>query len=406
MKFFTVKKSSLLKVLFFVNFLSVNIFFIFPQDKAETKETAQTEIQNNSQNCSLIDFLLEVVKFNLNGTNKIYIPENHEELSKNASLLLTRTFWKNCRPFFLYQSLFSKSELKKDSSSEEEFDDGSLSLLELLDNRDESAAQDTEVEKTVLNRVHDGSLRKFSCNGEKFTLNTNGELTFLTNVSEKLIVRRTFDRNFSILKREDFKNSQTLSSIVLIKQTDYEYSAGSGKLFKSEFENFENKTKTIKTYFESGKVLCEQKFHYEEEIQQNQNTKTESKNTPDKNTSDEEKKYILVKDSQKSFEYDEEGRLQKTDFIQYFYSTDSKGKKQVSEKQEVTRYEQNEYGTTDEYFEENCELRIKTVYKNSTDYTKTFYFDNGFSVVNEFVNGIKTSEVTKMNGRIMRRRTF
>ena len=98
--------------------------------------------------------------------------------------------------------------------------------------------------------------------------------------------------------------------------------------------------------------------------------------------------------------------MQKTDFIQYFYSTDSKGKKQVSEKQEVTRYKQNEYGTTDEYFEENGELRIKTVYKNSTDYTKTFYFDNGFSVVNEFVNGIKTSEVTKMNGRIMRRRTF
>lgn len=406
MKFFTVKKSSLLTVLFFVNFLFVNIFFIFPQNNSESKETSETEIQDNSKKNSFIDFLLEIIKFNLNGTNEIYISENYEELSKNASLLLTRTFWKNCKPFFLYQSLFSKFEVQKESALEEEFEDDSFSLLELLDNRDESAVQNEETEKTVLNRVHDGSLRKFSCNGEKFTLSTNGELTFLTNVSENLIVRRTFDKNFNIVKREDFKNSQTLSSIVLIKQTDYEYSPDSGKLFKSEFENFENKTKAVKTYLESGKVFSEQKFHYEEEVQQNQNTKTELKHLAEKNAQSEEKKYILVKDSHKSFEYDEEGKLQKIDFIQYFYSTDLKGKKQTSKKQEVTRYEQNEYGTADEYFEENGELRIKTVYKNSTDYTKTFYFDNGFSVVNEFVNGIKTSEITKINGRIVRRRTF
>lgn len=406
MKFFTLKKSSLLKVLFLLNFLTVNIFFVFPQNQSEIKEKTETKVENQSKEYSFIDFLLEIVKFNLNGTNKIYISENYEELSKDACNLLTRTFWKNCKPFFLYENLFPKTELQKEFSLEEETGEESFSLLELLDNRDDSAVQSSEEEKPVLNRLHDGSLRKFSLNGEKFTLNTNGELTFLTNVSENLIVRRIFDKNFNIIKREDFRNSQTLSSIVLIKQTDYEYSLDNGRLFKSELENFENKIKTIKTYFENGKVLDEQKFHYEEEIQQNKNKKTEIKNTTDKNSTDEEKKYILVKDSQKSFEYDDEGKLQKIDFIQYFYSTDSKGKKQTSLKQEVTRYEQNEYGTTDEFFEENGELRIKTVYKNSTDYTKTFYFDNGFSVVNEFVNGIKIYEITKINGKIVRRRTF
>lgn len=416
MKFFTLKKSSFLTVLFFVNFLFVNIFFIFPQEQPQSNEKTVAKVENVSENYSFIDFLLEIIKFTLNGTNKIYISENYENLSEYASALLTRTFWKNCKPFFLYQSLFSKIELQKQFSATSDVSDESgedsgeeaFSLLELLDNRDDSALQDGEAEQPILSRVHDGSLRKFSLNGEIFTLNTNGDLTFLTNVSENLIVRRTFDKNFNIIKREDFKNSQTISSIVLIKQTDYEYSEESGKLIKSELENFSDKTKTIKTYFETGKVFSEQNFHYEEEIQQNndKNTQTKATDDKDKNPVTEEKKYILVKDREKSFEYDDEGKIQKTELIQYFCSTDSKRKKQTSVKQEVTRYEENEYGTSDEYFEENGKLRIKTVYKNSTDYTKTFYFDEGFVVVNEFENGIKTSETTKINGRIVRRRTF
>ena len=60
----------------------------------------------------------------------------------------------------------------------------------------------------------------------------------------------------------------------------------------------------------------------------------------------------------------------------------SRGSNKKTEKKEhITRFEYVFEQTPDTYFYEDGKLRIKTVYDNLTDFTKTFFFDGGFSVV-------------------------
>ena len=81
-----------------------------------------------------------------------------------------------------------------------------------------------------------------------------------------------------------------------------------------------------------------------------------------------------------------------------------KGSRKKTEKKEhITRFEYVFEQTPDTYFYEDGKLRIKTVYDNSTDFTKTFFFDGGFSVVGKYIAGEKVSETTYLDGRSLRR---
>ena len=415
MKLLTPAKSSFFFVLFFIT-----IFSVFSQEQdAEAKEsstTAEVALPSDDEPAisddakqTFADFLFEIFNFSQTGKTVSEEVPQYEDISGTACSLLMHSLWKDFKPQFVYQFLnpgfaFHEGEDIEPLLVDEPSEIDSLSLLEMLDGRDEPALQE-EDETPVLNRIKDGYLRKFSCNGEKFSVNLSGGFTSLTNVSEKLVVRRIYDESFKLIKKETYKNSKELASITQITQTDYEYSPENGNLLKTVLENFPQKTRLERDFSENGRLSAEQKFHYEE-IKQPENKKNSSSKNQNDATDSEEKKYELLKDYAKTFEYDDSGRTTEVSLIQYFYSTDAKNRRITSEKKQVTRYEYNVEGRADEYFEEDGILRIKTIYTAAADYTKTFYFDNGFSVVSEFENGLKVSESTWENENLLRRRTF
>ena len=250
-------------------------------------------------------------------------------------------------------------------------------MLSVLDGKSDGEKKNADIE-AVLNRLHDGKLRKISYGNEKTSVFEKDGFTVLLNADEKTAVRRTFDSNFHLVKKETFSSPQNFEKFSAVSETNYFYS-DDGKLFKTEAENFSKKTRVLKTYRDDGKIEGETKIHFEEE-----NPQTKS---------------IYVKDSEKKWEYDEKGRIKKIILTEYFPLKNKKTEK----KEHITRFEYVFEQTPDTYFYEDGKLRIKTVYDNSTDFTKTFFFDGGFSVVGKYIAGEKVSETTYLDGRSLRR---
>lgn len=307
------------------------------------------------------------------------------EISRPAVQFLLLPIWKNSTFSYLYEVFFpekageinSQAIKKFEDEAETDEDPETFDLISILDGKSDSEKKNAGIE-AVLNRLHDGKLRKISYGNEKTSVFEKDGFTVLLNADEKIAVRRTFDSKFHIVKKETFSSPQNFEKFSATSQTNYFYSDDE-KLFKTESENFSKKTRVLKTYRDDGKIESETKIHCEEE-----NPQTKS---------------LCVKDSEKKWEYDEKCRIKKIILTEYFPAKNKKTEK----KEHITRFEYVFEQTPDTYFYEDGKLRIQTVYDNSTDFTKTFFFDGGFSVVGKYAAGEKVSETTYLNDRALRR---
>ena len=307
------------------------------------------------------------------------------EISRPAVQFLLLPIWKNSTFSYLYEVFFpekageinSQAIKKFEDEAETDEDPETFDLISILDGKSDSEKKNAGIEE-VLNRLHDGKLREISYGNEKTSVFEKDGFTVLLNADEKIAVRRTFDSKFHIVKKETFSSPQNFEKFSATSQTNYFYSDDE-KLFKTESENFSKKTRVLKTYRDDGKIESETKIHCEEG-----NPQTKS---------------LCIKDSEKKWEYDEKCRIKKIILTEYFPAKNQKTEK----KEHITRFEYVFEQTPDTYFYEDGKLRIQTVYDNSTDFTKTFFFDGGFSVVGKYVAGEKVSETTYLNDRALRR---
>lgn len=346
------------------------------------KKNAQKKQDGLELNGEFRNFLFEIAK------NVILQQADGEifEISRPAVQMLLLPVWKNSTFSYLYEVFFPEKAgeinslaIKKfeDEAEAEDDDSENFDLLSVLDGKSDGEKKNADIE-AVLNRLHDGKLRKISYGNEKTSIFEKDGFTVLLNADEKTAVRRTFDSNFHLVKKETFSSPQNFEKFSAVSETNYFYS-DDGKLFKTEAENFSKKTRVLKTYRDDGKIEGETKIHFEEE-----NPQTKS---------------ICVKDSEKKCEYDEKGRIKKIILTEYFPAKNKKTEK----KEHITRFEYVFEQTPDTYFYEDGKLRIQTVYDNSTDFTKTFFFDGGFYVVGKYIAGEKVSETTYLDGRALRR---
>lgn len=344
------------------------------------KKNAQKKQDGLELNGEFRNFLFEIAK------NVILQQADGEifEISRPAVQMLLLPVWKNSTFSYLYEVFFPEKAgeinslaIKKFEAEAEDDDSENFDLLSVLDGKSDGEKKNADIE-AVLNRLHDGKLRKISYGNEKTSIFEKDGFTVLLNADEKTAVRRTFDSNFHLVKKETFSSPQNFEKFSAVSETNYFYS-DDGKLFKTEAENFSKKTRVLKTYRDDGKIEGETKIHFEEE-----NPQTKS---------------ICVKDSEKKWEYDEKGRIKKIILTEYFPAKNKKTEK----KEHITSFEYVFEQTPDTYFYEDGKLRIKTVYDNSTDFTKTFFFDGGFSVVGKYIAGEKVSETTYLDGRALRR---
>lgn len=352
------------------------------EDSFFDKKNAQKKQNGLELNGEFRNFLFEIAK------NVILQQSDGEifEISRPAVQFLLLPVWKNSTFSYLYEVFFPEKagEINslaiknfEDEAEAEDDDSENFDLLSVLDGKSDGEKKNADIE-AVLNRLHDGKLRKISYGNEKTSIFEKDGFTVLLNADEKTAVRRTFDSNFHPVKKETFSSPQNFEKFSAVSETNYFYS-DNGKLFKSEAENFSKKTRVLKTYRDDGKIEGETKIHFEEE-----NPQTKS---------------ICVKDSEKKWEYDEKGRIKKIILTEYFPAKNKK----IEKKEHITRFEYVFEQTPDTYFYEDGKLRIKTVYDNSTDFTKTFFFDGGFSVVGKYIAGEKVSETTYLDGRALRR---
>lgn len=345
------------------------------------KKNAQKKQDGLELNKEFRNFLFEIAK------NVILQQTDGEifEISRQAVQFLLLPLWNNSTFSYLYEVFFPEKAgeinpqvIKKfEDEAETDEDSEAFDLISVLDGKSDGGKKNAGIE-AVLNRLHDGKLRKISYGNEKTSIFEKDGFTVLLNADEKTAVRRTFDSNFHLVKKETFSSPQNFEKFSAVSETNYFYS-DDGKLFKTEAENFSKKTRVLKTYRDDGKIEGETKIHFEEE-----NPQTKS---------------IYVKDSEKKWEYDEKGRIKKIILTEYFPLKNKKTEK----KEHITRFEYVFEQTPDTYFYEDGKLRIKTVYDNSTDFTKTFFFDGGFSVVGKYIAGEKVSETTYLDGRSLRR---
>lgn len=336
-----------------------------------------------------------------------------EELSRQGAFLLMTPVWRSSRPLWLYEEFYPDHRGEIESSlntssvyndySDRWIDSAFLSLnaslelysgddgdlLSLLDNKSNGAVTETDGQETaVLNRLSSGEIRRFSFQGEIFSVSRLGSLLQLTNTAEGNIVRRSYNSDYRLVKKEVFNNPKTYDSLVLDKTVLYFYGEQEHLLERTEEDNRKDKTLTQTLFGINGKPASSTVWKYEEKPGSTGDNAEES----------------LVKTYEKEWVYDEENRLVRSSVTEFY--TEKASRNRTIEKTDNKSYEYvyREFDKPDTRYYENGELRVETVYTGSDSYRQTLYFDGGFSVVSEFDDGLKTLETIFLDGAEIRRR--
>lgn len=288
--------------------------------------------------------------------------------------------------FLLSLSLFSNdiSLLKDGKPVEEPLLDSNL--LSALDGKDREGLSEDSEEIEIVNRLKNGELRKFVYEDEGVSLTSKdrAENLVVTSSSKEQLVRRTYKSDYRLIKKEIFNNPSSFNQLEKKSLTEYFY-AEDGVLQRRKTEVFDENVQEETQFSPDGKPVLIEKYHYEE---------------------GEGKKKYSVKGSDLSFTYDTEGRLSLKKLTEYFEGVNRSGKKIITKKTRTYQYRYTSYTNPNTFFYENGVLREKLIYTTQTDFVQTFYFDEGFSVVNEFLDGIRVSEIVLLNGKELRRQSF
>lgn len=282
-------------------------------------------------------------------------------------------------------------------------------ILEMLEGGDDRGIEEKEedkVEKEAPKEIsytkNDGSLRRFSYDGEQFTVFPEGENTVIVNYYGDKLVRKSFDPLFRLVKDENFKTGTTAKKMSLESEIDYEY-FGETNLPVRSVENKVAAKKRIENEFDSGgRVVSLLESHYVER---------EIKSKKKKKNSEAEKETVLLKDKKVSRVYDEKGRITEEEITTWNYKTNTFGRNLTEERSVKNVYdyssvtESNNLPPNVKFFEDG-ELHLERKYTSPANYSETLYFEGGFSVELLYENGIKTTEIIAIDGVERRRREF
>lgn len=335
------------------------------------------------------------------------------ELSRQGSFLLMTPVWRSSKPSWLYEELYPghKGEIEASLNTSAVYNDYSdlwidsafLSLnaalelyngededlLSLLDNKSSGAVTEIDGQETeVLNRLSSGELRRFSFQGEIFSVSRLGDLIQLTNTADGNVVRRSYNSDYRLVRKEVFNNPQTYDSLILNKSTDYFYEENGSALERTEEDNSRDKTHTQTLFGTNGKPSFSTVWRYEEK---SSDTEGNTENS-------------LVKTLEKSWLYDEQNRLVNSSVTEFYTEKASRNRTVEKTDKKSYDYEYSEFEKPDTRYYENGELRVETVYSGNDSYKQTLYFDGGFSVVSEFDGGLRLSETIFLDGTEIRRR--
>ena len=308
----------------------------------------------------------------------------------------------------LLQGMNAQSVETASTSEEYGMFDGEklLEMLEKGDSRGIEAQDEGKTEENLPQEAtyskNDGSLRRFSYDGEQFTAWRDGENTVLVNFYGDRLIRKTFDPLYRLVKNERFKTGTSAKNMSLESELDFTYAGDSSQPESTLEEQIATKKRTENHFDENGRVISLLESHYEE-----REVKSKKK-TPEK---EGEKERVLVNDKKTIRGYDESGRIIAEEITTWAYKTNSFGRLVTEERTVKNVYdysavtEENNLPPNVQFFE-NGELHLERNYTGASDYSEKLYFEGGFSVEVRYENGMKKSEIIYLNDVEQRRREF
>lgn len=297
------------------------------------------------------------------------------------------------------------------SSGVGDLNDGSkiLEMLEGKDSRgiDEGISQEAELPKEFDYRSNDGSLRRFSYDGEEFTMDFQGDNLRLTNFYGDKLIRKTFDSLYRLKKSEEYKTSSSAKEVTSLSIVDYEYAGEFSIPSKSVEDMIAQKKRREKTFDQEGRVESLLESHYEEKEEK----KSKNKSSNNLEGEKEKKEMILLNDKKTSYKYDDEGRVKEEVVTSWKYKINSLGRRVKSSRSIKSLYDYSkvkEGGITfpDLIFYEDGELHMARKYNSQNSYSEKLYFEGGFSVEVLYEAGVKKQEIIYLNDVEKRRRDF
>ncbi len=277
------------------------------------------------------------------------------------------------------------------SSDGEAFSDGQEDFLaedlENLDDFIESLEQgnlqpppsEEEEEKELTLVSKNGELSLNALSDEALFPQHTEDYTVLVFANKKKIVRKFYDKNSRIIKKEDWKISD-ISNTKLLKTELYEYQDNSFSLKNKII--IENQTKSYYDYTDKLLLSSVKKYALYTE-------------------NDREKEALLF---ECFYEYDDKNRLTLEESREYDYAADSYKKlSKVFEKKYVYKYSFEEDIPADFEYYENKVLKVKKLYtKEKGTYTNYIYFDDDYCVSVFYKNGRIVKEIYSKGNKVIR----
>lgn len=308
---------------------------------------------------------------------------------------------------------FSKLRAEQPEKGSDSFKD----ILSELDNRTSEPVSEAQEDAPEIQELswtdRNGSLRRFNYGVEDFSVNELDGKRSLVDVSDTIIVRRTFDEKMRLLQKELFPVAQSARKMTLSSVIQYSYENDAVIPASLTEQDLVNNKKTVTTYSATGKELSTEIYHLD-----SGDDKTASKTagkasgkTADKSQgnvkSDKKKEAVEKIDEKRLYTYDEEDRLIQEEKTVWRYAQNTKGKETSEHSDYRWQYTYGEHASVPdtEYFEDG-KLRVRTVYTSENQYTETMFFDGGYEVNADYVDGIKVLEVISINGKELRRGSF
>ncbi len=237
--------------------------------------------------------------------------------------------------------------------------------------------EEEEKELTLVSKKGELSLNALS--DEALFPQHTEDYTVLVFANKKKIVRKFYDKNSRIIKKEDWKISD-ISNTKLLKTELYEYQDNSFSLKNKII--IENQTKSYYDYTDKLLLSSVKKYALYTE-------------------KDREKEALLF---ECFYEYDDKNRLTLEENREYDYAADSYKKlSKVFEKKYVYKYSFEEDIPADFEYYENKVLKVKKLYtKEKGTYTNYIYFDDGYCVSVFYKNGRIVKEIYSKGNKVIR----
>ena len=382
------------------------------------------------------DVFFELTRYCLRGVSELPVSPEMADFSRPAAEFFVRPVWRERRFYPLYlaeilypekcgvlDSTFSSADLlgvveqgdssvrtdwvdsvllavkmRASSKTQPESFDVAEQMLSQMDNKDdggivEGAESDGDEPVEASYTDSAGHLRRFSFGAEQFSLREKDGVRTTVDAAEGLVIRRFFDEQNLIQKKESFKVGTSARALQFLSSREYAYRDGEAIPHQMTEDVTAGNLHTVTTYNDRGLALRVEAAHYVYP------EKKKKKKEPDPPR--------LVKDKTSLWDYDEKNRVVQEEHITYLYSKTATGKEKIDTDAIKKKYSYNgKSSRPDVSYYENNVLRMRTVYQSENVYNETMYFDDGFTVLAYYENNVKRLEIVSIAGVELRRKSF